>query len=524
VDFIKNLVEQSRQLWLKSSGVQRASFAAISVAALLAVGAVGWWSSRPQYIPLASGLSPSEAADIVSNLDAAGIAHDMNFSGSTVLVPKQRYNEARVAAGDALVQSTPQGDAFSGSLLSDPVMNRHRVLQAKEEQLERSLMRMNAVASADVHIAQPDWTPFARERAAVTASVVLGIRNNAPFSQQQAMTVVAMVAGAVEGLTAENVTVTDLDGHTLSGNGLQADNGFARQLEYRTRVEADLASKAELLLVQMLGEGRAAVRVTADVDFTETERVETMYDADGEVKQKEKIENTTTSQPGNLSAGVAGVASNTSASATLTQQSDPVIHNIEKSDVEFAHAMTTDTTKLVGGKIKRVTIAAMVDLPQADAAATNGAPAIDKSQVESVIKQAVGFDETRGDQIEVLVTSLAGSVVNGPSLIETIDKWEFYTEMIRHASLGFAAVTALVLGTMLIRKLRPITLDTGRTDALDADRERMMAELSSQAQQNPEVVSRIIQAWLEVSDSESSAAAEKTLPASAARPPHAAAA
>ncbi len=105
MDFVRNLIEQSRQLWLRSSGVQRAGFVAVSVTALLAVGGVGWWSSRPQYIPLASGLSPSQAADIVSNLDAAGITHDMNFSGSAVLVPKQRYNEARVAAGDSLVES-----------------------------------------------------------------------------------------------------------------------------------------------------------------------------------------------------------------------------------------------------------------------------------------------------------------------------------------------------------------------------------------------------------------------------------
>ena len=130
MDFVRNLVEQSRQLWLKSGSVQRAGFIAVSVAAILAIGTVGWWSSRPQYIPLATGLAPSEAADIVSNLEAAGIAHDMNFSGSTVLVPKQRFNDARGAAGDSLVESTSAGGGFSGSILSDPVMNRHRVLRA----------------------------------------------------------------------------------------------------------------------------------------------------------------------------------------------------------------------------------------------------------------------------------------------------------------------------------------------------------------------------------------------------------
>ena len=104
-----------------------------------------------------------------------------------------------------------------------------------------------------------------------------------------------MVAGSVKGLAPENVTVTDLEGRTLSGNGMQADSGFARQLEYRQRVEADLASKAEQLLVQMLGEGRAAVQVSADVDFTPDLTVAEVGEVAG-------------LRPGSRTAGSAGVA------------------------------------------------------------------------------------------------------------------------------------------------------------------------------------------------------------------------
>jgi flagellar M-ring protein FliF len=172
----------------------------------------------------------------------------------------------------------------------------------------------------------------------------------------------------------------------------------------------------------------------------------------------------------------------------------------ETSDTEYSHAKTTDTTTIVGGDILRLTVAAMVDLTPPKDDPNSPIAALDKTQIERVIKQAVGLDTTRGDEIEVLYTSLAPADISGPSLVETIDKWQFYTEIVRHASLGLAALVALALGLLLLKKVRPLTSDTKAETGLDAERTRLMAELATQARENPDIVSRIVEAWMEVPD------------------------
>ena len=494
MEFLTTSIKQLQQLWNQRNNVQRAWFIALSLGSIVTIGLVGWWSSRPQFIPLAANLSPGEAAEVVSRLEAAGIRTEMNFAGTSVLVPKKDFGRARTAAGEFAVDVAHDEDSYTGSLLSDPALNRYRVLRAKEQQLESSLMRLKAIKSADVHIAQPEWSPFQRDRAAVTASVVVGVRAGVPFSPQQAATIVATVAGSVEGLSKDNVTVTDLSGRILAGKGMH-QGVFSGQLEHQRLVEEGLAARAEDLLTQMLGVGKAAVRVTADIDFTQTERVETIYDPDGEVKKKELITTITSTEPTSLARGVAGIQSNTNVTShrntTLAQNSE------ETSDIEYSHAMTKDTVIITGGDILRLTIAAMVDLTPPEDDPNSPIASLDQGKIESVIKQAVGFDETRGDQIEVLYTSLAATGDPGITLIDTIDRWQFYTVIARHASLGVASLIALALGLLVLRKVRPITVEVETESGIDPEHSKLMADLANHARDNADIVSQIVQAWME---------------------------
>ena len=493
--FLRNLVEQLRALWRRSSVAYRSALVAMSVLAVLTIAGVGWWSSRPQFMPLAKDLSPSEAALMVDKLQAVNIAHRLDFSGSTVLVPKAQWNEARLATRDVAPAVAPDSSLARGSILDDPTMNHFRVLREKERALEHSILRMHAIDSVDVHVALPEWTPFERDRKEPTASVVLGLRRSASFSPEQAATVAAMVAASVEGLSVEKVTVTDLEGRVLSAQGTFAEGGFVQQYEYRKRVEADLSAKAETMLAQMLGPGRAIVRVTADIDFTETERVEHLYDEGSQVKLSEYVTSKTTTRPADNSRGVAGVASNLTATAPLTAVA-PISEDEESTDTQYAHATTTDTVRIRGGSVKRLTVAAMVDLAAASPDQTPVATPVDQQQIEKVVKQAVGFDTERGDQVEVLVTKLNGVIPDVDPTLRTLDRWELYSNLVRNASLGVAAVIALILGILLIRHIKPIALHERRLESLAAERSALLAELSAHAERNPEVVSRIVSSWL----------------------------
>ncbi len=119
-----------------------------------------------------------------------------------------------------------------------------------------------------------------------------------------------------------------------------------------------------------------------------------------------------------------------------------------------------------------------------------------KEQVEAILKQAVGFDPQRTDQIEVLVTKLAGLTAADPLAGIGAPVWEQYRELIRVASLGVGSLVALLLGLLILRRLRPVSLAASPLTVVRAARSQQIADLQAKIVTNPEIVSRIIEAWL----------------------------
>src|SRR5262249_12597305 len=140
--------------------------------------------------------------------------------------------------------------------------------RAIQAELARTIMQIEPIESARVHIVRPEPTPFVRDQKPTTASVVVKLKPGATLNRSVAAGIVALVAGSVEGLTAEGVTILDTTGRVLSGpRGDKAGVIASLQLEHRRETEAYLASKAEEMLSHLLGPGRAIVRVTADINF-----------------------------------------------------------------------------------------------------------------------------------------------------------------------------------------------------------------------------------------------------------------
>lgn len=494
MNFLNNLLQQLRSLWNQSSRTYRIGLVASIVVGVATVGGVGYWSSRPQYIPLVDSLSATETAEVVSKLAAANIPYELNFSASAVSVPSGKWNEAKLAIKDLVSDSSAPPPSNDISFMQSPLEMRQRQLREKERLLASSILRMSAVRHADVHLAIPEPTPFERHQKTPTASVILDLKPGLAFAPEHAASIAAMVSASVEGMSIEGVTITDTSGRSYSSQALAADGGLSRQFDYRRRMEADLAAKAETMLAEMLGPGRAVVRVTADLDFTETERVETLLDKASQVKTREDIETTESSGGSTRAQGAAGVVANNLAGGAGSASGSPTSEKKEKINTEFDVSKTTDRTHIHGGKIERLTVAALVDLPKADPNATPPVEAVDPKLVENLIKQAVGFMENR-DGITVMPSSLTGVGTDITTMVDTLDRWEFYNNLVRNASLGLAAVVALVLGLLMIRKLQPLGLPQ-RMIEKPADRSTAIAELTAQVQQNPEVVSKIVAAWL----------------------------
>ncbi len=459
-------------------------------------------------MPLASGLAPSETAEVVSRLDAKGIGYQLNFSGTSVLVAKNDWNQARLVVDDiATFSASPE---WEDGMLSDPDVTREKLVHRREEALARTIRRMSGISQATVHIAVVERSPFQHAQLTTTASVVLELRANASFTREQTAAIVALVAGSVEGLAPDGVSVMDTRGRILSSPTTFADSNVSSHFEFRRQLETDLAAKANTMLSQLLGEGRSMVRVSADLDFTQQERTETTYDPQLKVRTQEDIrtfEKTGTQvQPG----GVAGTSSNIGGGRGAAP-GVPSKETEETNTTYYENAKTVDTIKEAPGKIKRLTVAVMADLSSLTAAAQPAAAGtpqppsaeattLTQENVGAIVKQAVGFDAARGDEIEVLITEFAkvNDEVDG---LVVFDRWEQYNQLARNLSLGLASIIALLLGFMTLRKMQPVTIPVdAETDEDDA--EQLIINLSERIQSNPETMQAIVSSFLNEADDE----------------------
>ncbi len=503
MDLVTTVATQLRELWSRWNTAQRAGIVTAFVVSVIAVTGVGFWASSPEYVTVADRLSPQQAADVVSTLESSGLRYRLNYAGSSILVSKSDLNRARLALKDIITVKDSEEPTISEGIWSDPTLHQVRLTRQLESRLARSISQLASVKSATVHLSKGETTPFMRQRPAAKASVVLELAPHTALNAADARAIASMVAHSVENLDVKDVSILDTHGRMLSSSqGLEGD--VTGQLSYRTQIEADLASKAEAILTQMLGPGKAVVRVTADIDFTETQSKEVRYDPELKVKVSETTHSESVngaSRP--AKSGPVGATPNLDALAFKAGGGSGG-SKMETNTTTYENAKTEDTVHRAPGRITRLSVAAVVQLPEAPAAAGTdpaaaavpAAPLVTREQVEKIIRQAVGFDATRNDAIEVLSAPLAGN----QQFLEPLpvaSPWDQYGNLLKNLSLGIASIVALVVGFLVLRRMQPIVLEQEVKGSLPSDMVLRIADLSRQAQEEPETVATIIRSWLE---------------------------
>lgn len=509
--FFQQLAQQLRQVWLTSSVVGRVGFIVLSGVCLAAIGGVGYWAAQPDYRVLFSGLSADDAGAITAKLQAQAVPFSLGAGGTTISVPAAQLQQARV---DLAVAGLPSGGAKGFEILENaplgvtPFMQHVNYTRAMQAELAKTIMQLEPVSYARVHIVRPESTPFVRDQKPATASVVLKLKPGATVGRNVAAGIVALVARSVEGLAAEGVTVLDTSGRVLSE---QPNNGAAglasSQLEYRREVETYLASKAEDMLAQMLGAGRAIVKVTAEINFKRVKEKRENYDPDSRLATKEKVSNKK-STASSSARGPAGTASNLGKGSADPGSTGTGMQE-EETESEYIFSKTTLDQEQPAGNIERLTVAAMVDLSGGEAGGSGQAkPVMTLKEAEEIVKRAVGLKPER-DEIKVSDVKLAGTAPSSDLDGEWLQaqRWQTYEKIARHSSLGVAALVALVLGRMVLKRLQ-VPPQPGRAAVVDqADRSRVIQQLSNEAQRNPEAVAGLLANWLDEADQARKAAA-----------------
>ena len=488
MNFLKALQAQFAGMWQRYNAQQRTLLLAALTIGIAAIVGVGVWSARSEYVLLAKELGPSQAAEIIGRLQTAGIPYELSYSGSELSVPKQDWNRARLASGNLLDPLHSEEDTVEGGIFDDPNQIKDRQHRQLELSISRMIMQLNGVAHAEVHISKPESSPFIRDRRPATASVVLSFRPGVMFDRQQAASIVSIVSHAVGGLNPDDITVADTQGRILSEkqSGMGAD--VAMQLEYQRRLETDLAAKAETMLSQILGPGRAIVRVTAEVDFTQTTREEETYDPDAKVKKTEKIttEDTTNQE---TSVGGSGTAANVEASpggnnasrGAQTQKSETI-------ETEYQNTRRTNTVIEALGRLQRITVSAAVSIPEPAKLAIE--------DIKKVIEQAVGLSTTREDAIQVIESPLAGLPALDDPALGGAGPWKQYEGLVRNASLGIASLVVLAIALLTLKKMRPVVVTPPATEGMTLESSRRLSAISKQVEDDPKAIAQMLETWL----------------------------
>ncbi len=393
------------------SRVQQVSLILAIVVVVAAIFGTMRWNRERDFKPLYTGVAAEDAGAVLAKLKEGAAEYRVTDGGSTILVPSAKVAETRLQMAALGLPKTGRigyelfdKTNFGATDFTEQV-NYHRAL---EGELERSVMALNAVEQARVHLTLPKSSLFLESRQAAKASVMVKLRPAAKLSPQNILAVTNLVASAVEGLTPDGVSLLDMQGNLLSrprqGNGDSLEVSDVA-LDYRQRVEKDLLAKINLSLEPVLGPDKFRTSVSVDCDFTSGEQSEETYDPNKSVMStSQKTEDIA---GGSLANGVPGTASNLPRPTSRPGSSGTGTTRRTES-INYQTSRLVRHTKLPQGTVKRMSIAVLVDQNVRweglglKAKRIIDPPAPEKLKtIHDIVAGIAGFQQERGDQLIV---------------------------------------------------------------------------------------------------------------------------
>jgi flagellar M-ring protein FliF len=457
---------------LKQVGLLAGVAAAVAAAIWLVL-----WSQGQNYTVLYGQLSERESGQVMDALTAAGIEFKLNPSGA-VSVPESKVQEARIRLAS---QGLPQSDSMGIEMIqkesplgSSSLMESARYQSVLETELARTIIKVQGVQTARVHLALPKPTVFLRDARKATASVMLQLYPGRRLEPGQVAAIVHLVASSVPELAASDVTLVDQAGSLLNSPDESAEAAAStRQFEYTRKLEESYRQRIVELLEPMIGVGRVRATVTADMDFTVTEETRENYDPQ---KTAVRSEQTSTEQRrgGDAAEGIPGALSNqppgTSGAPTIpgaatpgnpapgaaqsTAASSGPNSSAQRSTRNFEVDRTLSYVKQPVGILKRLNVGVVLDDWQkvdADGKATT-APMSDTDikRFSQLVRESIGLKEDRGDQLNVLNQAFKSSAPIGP--VEGPPLWEtpWVTQLAKQI---VGAALVLVVALLILRPL-----------------------------------------------------------------------
>ena len=425
----------------------------------LAVGLVNWASS-PSYQSVYGPMSPADNAEAIALLQSNGIQYRMEQGTGLLEVPYDDVFQARMVLASEGFPKDGSGIGFESLYLEQEMglssfMEEARYHRAVEAELVRTITALDSVTAARVHLAISRQTAFLRRGNEPSASVMLNLRGGGRLNDRQLSGIIHLVAASIPNLDASRVSVVDSAGKLLSSQGQDSDFGYtAEQFRLAEQFENSLNERIVGILEPILGVGAVKAQVTADMDFTRTESTNEIFDPNVALRSEQTSEDISNNM---LAAGPpGGLVPNPPQPAPQPNADQQVADNGPERESRqetrnYEVNKTIQYVRSVPGAVDKLSVAVVLDYRIDE----NGEsvpldPAL-LDQVNALVREAVGFDDARGDTVQVInspfIVPAPLEPLPEPGLLEQPWVWELGKGLL--AALGVLALILTVLRPMV---------------------------------------------------------------------------
>jgi flagellar M-ring protein FliF len=443
--------------------------------ALAVVTAIWLWSSAPDYKVLFSNFSDRDGGAITASLDQMGVKYKFSEGGTAILIPAEQVPSVRLKLA---AQGLPRAGNVGFELLENQKLGTSQFVEqvnyqrSLEGELANSIQAVSAVASARVHLALPKPSVFVREQQKPTASVLLNLQPGRTLDQAQVSAIVHLVASSVPELPASNVTVVDQNGNLLSDTSAKGGKQLdPNQLKYVEALQQNIVKQVESIIAPIVGQNNVRAEATAEVDFAQVDTAAEMYKPNSP-PEPQAIRSQQTSEssgpgsanpsgiPGALSNQPPGVATapieggapaaNAPGATTAPTRKDATTNYEVDKTLRFEQ-------KPMGG-IKRLTVGVVVNYrrstdPKTGKLLIKPLTPAEVTQINELVKQAMGYNQARGDTLNVANAPFDG--IDKPAE-QALDWWKDPNNLPLAKDVAKYLFIALVLAFLWYRILRPL--------------------------------------------------------------------
>lgn len=438
--------------WNQIPRARQIALGSIVAAAIVVFYFVFTMSSKPNLVTAYTGLAPEDSAAMADQLGKDGIPYEVGGGGSTISVPANRVSEARIKLAQAgLGQGGGVGlEIFDKTNFgATDFVQQVNFTRGMEGELARSINTLDGVKSSRVHIVIPQTSLFQQDQKPATAAVVVGMKSGFTLQADQVKGITNLITNSIEGLRQSGVTIIDEHGHALYDGSVQdgafSTGGTATQMQLQHAYEASLQTDVQDTLEKVVGPGRSAVTVRAQLNFDSVKQSQDTYAPASQAVPRSTTTTTETYTGNAAGTGAIPGATANGGAATAAANAANGASNYSNTSTTTNNEIPKTTTETVKapGSVTRLSVSVVLD---------DSVTAAQEASITSTVAAAVGLDQTRGDTLSIARLPFDASVKDSltPAAGNGIGQ---YLQYLKLAVPVLAVVLGFVLAMLLLRSL-----------------------------------------------------------------------